>query len=111
MRRRSELRQLERVMSMMRYMPPNVTAGLARSRVRGYRRSPAPPASRTPRVSFMDMNHPRETVDGSTGRNVAVALCAGTRSRLVEATQARFPRSRFLASFCFAGVNECNGDV
>src|SRR5579862_6335870 len=34
-------------------MPPNVTAGLARSRVRGYRRSPAPPANRTPRVSFM----------------------------------------------------------
>src|ERR1700693_3615573 len=70
MRRRSELRQLERVMSMMRYIPPKVTAGLARSRVRGYRRSPAPPASRTPRVSFMDMNHPRETVDGSTGAEV-----------------------------------------
>src|SRR5580700_1060269 len=34
-------------------MPPKVTAGLARSRVRGYRRSPAPPASKTPSVSLM----------------------------------------------------------
>src|SRR5579859_2742538 len=34
-------------------MPPKVTAGLARSRVSGYRRSPAPPASNTPSVSFI----------------------------------------------------------
>src|SRR6478672_545881 len=34
-------------------MPPKVTAGLARSRVSGYKRSPAPPAKRTPRVSFI----------------------------------------------------------
>src|SRR3954471_2950058 len=34
-------------------MPPKVTAGLARSRVSGYRRSPAPPASKTPSVSFI----------------------------------------------------------
>src|SRR6478609_11900574 len=34
-------------------MPPNVTAGLARSRVSGYRRSPAPPASKTPSVFFI----------------------------------------------------------
>src|SRR5580698_7695981 len=52
-RRRSELMQLERVMSMMRYCPAKGTAGFARSRVRGKRRSPAPPASNTPRVSLI----------------------------------------------------------
>src|ERR1700678_2464061 len=45
--------QLERVMSMMRYWPANGTAGLARSRVSGKSRSPAPPASNTPRVSLI----------------------------------------------------------
>src|ERR1035438_4182092 len=45
--------QLERVMSMMRYCPPKGTAGLARSRVRGKSRSPAPPASNTPSVSLI----------------------------------------------------------
>src|SRR5271154_5686758 len=34
-------------------MPPKVTSGLARSRVSGKSRSPAPPASKTPRVSFI----------------------------------------------------------
>jgi len=43
-RRMPELRQLERVKSMIRYLPPNGTAGLARSRVRGHRRLPSPPA-------------------------------------------------------------------
>src|SRR5579863_2313659 len=38
-------------------MPPKVTAGLARSRVSGKRRSPAPPASRTPRVSFISVSN------------------------------------------------------
>src|SRR5579859_4431541 len=54
-RRRSELMQFDRVMSMMRYVPAKGTAGLARSRVRGKRRSPAPPARRTPSVSFIVM--------------------------------------------------------
>src|ERR1700685_3874121 len=45
--------QFDRVISMMRYMPANGTAGLARSRVRGKSRSPAPPASSTPSVSFI----------------------------------------------------------
>ncbi len=36
-------------------VPPKGTAGLARSRVSGKRRSPAPPASRTPSVSFIVM--------------------------------------------------------
>src|SRR6266481_231304 len=39
------LRQLESVKSMMRYMPPNGTAGFARFLVSGYSRSPWPPAS------------------------------------------------------------------
>src|SRR6476620_10086333 len=45
--------QFDRVMSMMRYWPAKGTAGLARSRVSGKRRSPAPPASRTPSVSLI----------------------------------------------------------
>src|ERR1700722_15761184 len=45
--------QFERVISMMRYWPAKGTAGLARSRVRGKSRSPAPPASRTPSVSLI----------------------------------------------------------
>src|SRR6266540_2580678 len=45
MRRRPELMQLLSAKSMMRYGPPKNTAGLARSFVRGYSRSPAPPAS------------------------------------------------------------------
>src|SRR6202035_5723377 len=52
--------QLESVMSMMRYSPPNGTAGLARSRVKGHNRSPCPPASSTPMASFIsDMADPR----------------------------------------------------
>src|SRR2546423_6311642 len=43
--------QLDRVMSMMRYSAPKGTAGLARSRVSGHRRSPCPPARRTPMAS------------------------------------------------------------
>src|SRR5882724_9478490 len=52
-RRKSELMQLESVMSMMRYSPPKGTAGLARSRVSGHRRSPWPPARSTPMASRM----------------------------------------------------------
>src|SRR5262249_27600029 len=42
--RRSLLMQLDNVKSMMRYRPPNGTAGLARSRVNGSNRVPFPPA-------------------------------------------------------------------
>src|SRR5580704_12022819 len=58
-RRRSLFRQLERVRSMMRYTPPKGTAGLARSRVSGQRRSPWPPARSTPiasRIKGIDRN-------------------------------------------------------
>src|SRR2546422_4421922 len=43
MLRNPELMQLLRVKSMIRYLPPKGTAGLARSAVNGWRRSPRPP--------------------------------------------------------------------
>src|SRR5579862_3656035 len=43
-----ELMKLLRTKSMTRYLPPNGTAGLARSRVSGKRRVPLPPASTMP---------------------------------------------------------------
>src|SRR5205085_5722328 len=49
--RSPELMQLLSVKSMMRYGPPKYTAGLARSFVSGYRRSPTPPASTITRIS------------------------------------------------------------
>src|SRR5258708_1280245 len=42
--RNPELMKLLMTKSMIRYRPPNGTAGLARSRVSGYSRSPIPPA-------------------------------------------------------------------
>src|SRR5712692_1416709 len=51
MRRSPELMQLLSAKSMMRYGPPKYTAGLARSFVSGYSRSPAPPASTITRLS------------------------------------------------------------
>src|ERR1035438_3606311 len=50
-RRRPECRQLERVKSMTRYLPPKGTAGFARSAVNGCRRDPLPPARRMVSVS------------------------------------------------------------
>src|SRR5256885_16897497 len=44
MRRTPELAKLERTKSMMRYLPPNGTAGLARSCVSGASLLPSPPA-------------------------------------------------------------------
>src|SRR6202795_1544910 len=43
-----ELMKLLRTKSTIRYLPPKGTAGLARSRVRGKRRVPLPPASTMP---------------------------------------------------------------
>src|ERR1044071_1342190 len=43
-----ELTKLLSTKSMMRYFPPNGTAGLARSLVSGYSRVPFPPASTIP---------------------------------------------------------------
>ena len=52
---RPELTQLESVKSMMRYLPPNGTAGLARTPDRSERRSPSPPARTTASVR---LTHP-----------------------------------------------------
>src|SRR6266540_1972376 len=43
-----ELMKLLRTKSMIRYLPPKGTAGLARSLVSGWRRVPFPPASTIP---------------------------------------------------------------
>src|SRR5437667_7300890 len=52
--------QLESVTSMIRYTPPKGTAGLARSRVSGQRRSPWPPARSTTMASrISDIGCPR----------------------------------------------------
>ena len=48
----SELTQFDSVKSMIRYLPPNGTAGLARSWDRIERRSPSPPARITAIVRF-----------------------------------------------------------
>ena len=48
----SELTQFDSVKSMIRYLPPNGTAGLARSCDRIERRSPSPPARMTAIVRF-----------------------------------------------------------
>src|SRR5438309_2776663 len=55
MRSTPELAKFERTKSMMRYRPPNVTAGLDRSWVRGARRRPSPPARIMARVFPTDM--------------------------------------------------------
>src|SRR6478609_3214454 len=49
-RRRPECRQLVSVKSMIRYLPPKGTPGLARSAVSGWSREPTPPASKNVRV-------------------------------------------------------------
>src|ERR1700719_4007230 len=82
-RRKLELMQFERVMSMMRYSPPKGTAGLARSRVSGHKRSPWPPARRTPMASrISDMDRPPVTVyervdSNSNGKGARKAAKAG----------------------------------
>src|SRR5215210_1409478 len=48
----SELTQFDRVKSMIRYLPPKGTAGLARTDDRIERRSPSPPARMTAIVRF-----------------------------------------------------------
>src|ERR1700722_8611574 len=72
-RRRPECRQLESVKSMMRYLPPKQTAGLARSAVRGCKRAPTPPARRTERV-FSNIKTPV-----CFDRRMAILLLHSTR--------------------------------
>ncbi len=49
---RPELTQFDSVKSMIRYLPPNGTAGLARTDDRIERRSPSPPARMTAMTGF-----------------------------------------------------------
>src|SRR5689334_17675978 len=49
-----ELTQLLRTKSMMRYLPPKITAGLARSSERILNRSPCPPARISARILFTE---------------------------------------------------------
>src|SRR5665811_575019 len=55
----SELTQLLSAKSMIRYLPPNGTAGLARFSERIERRAPSPPARITARVRFMHASSSR----------------------------------------------------
>ena len=48
--RRPELMRFEIAKSISRYWPPNGTAGLARSAVRGMSRLPSPPARMIPKT-------------------------------------------------------------
>src|SRR5580693_3759252 len=52
------LTRLDSAKSTSRYMPPNGTAGLARSAVSGASRLPAPPASTMPRTRLSAISHP-----------------------------------------------------
>src|SRR3972149_256642 len=49
-----ELTKLDRTKSTIRYFPPKGIAGLPRSRVRGWRRSPRPPAKMNPGIRSRD---------------------------------------------------------
>src|SRR5262245_1753709 len=70
-RRSPLLMQLERVKSMMRYSPPNGTAGFARSRVSGSKRVPFPPARMTvttPRMTTLASQTTKDRVQRAEGR-------------------------------------------
>ena len=71
-RRSPELMQLLSVKSMMRYGPPKNTAGLARSLVKGYKRSPAPPASR---MTSASSTTPKTLDQNGSVRNRFDLLC------------------------------------
>src|SRR4029450_5833727 len=64
MRRKPELMQLLSEKSMMRYGPPKYTAGFARSFVKGYSRSPTPPARTITSVFSIRDSHSSEPRNG-----------------------------------------------
>src|SRR3984957_6129510 len=61
-RRIPALTRLDSAKSTSRYMPPNGTAGLARSAVSGASRLPAPPASTMPRTRLSAISHPSRAI-------------------------------------------------
>src|SRR5579863_8918946 len=76
-------------------MPPKGTAGLARSRVSGYRRSPCPPASRHTRVwlgMLMGMDAARKVAE----QHAQAVIPRSGRRR--EISCGPYCRARFLAS-------------
>src|ERR1700752_2459038 len=83
----SELTQLDSVKSMIRYLPPNGTAGLARSWERIERRSPSPPARITAIVRFTvrvrarapGTEHQRRVAIRVAGASATAAARAGRR--------------------------------
>ncbi len=89
-------------MSIIRYVPAKGTAGLARSRVRGKRRSPAPPARSTPSVSFIVMvsqisrNRPGNSNPPASDCSVQhQALSRAAQASLQAAGQNRTAHHRF----------------
>src|SRR5215469_16309829 len=82
-------------------MPPKVTAGLARSRVRGYSLSPAPPANRTPRVSFM---RSLQTPPPNLTRRVSGWLDGG-KKQLMVAQSIRVAGEHRRGHFVYASEN------
>ena len=74
----SELTQFDSVKSMIRYLPPNGTAGLARTEDRIERRSPSPPARITAIVRFTCPMLARATARSAT---IASAVVRRPRRR------------------------------
>src|SRR5580658_14521 len=62
-----ELMKLLRTKSMIRYLPPKGTAGLARSFVNGNNLVPLPPASTMPRTRIRIDSQPRLIFSGNCG--------------------------------------------
>src|SRR5262245_11945940 len=102
-RRSPLLRQLDRVKSMIRYSPPNGTAGLARSRVRGSRRVPLPPASTSVRTSFMRPGFP--------GRGRAPACMMAARGRPFKVSPVRRFGVRWTAALALSHAPAMNTEA
>ena len=78
----SELTQFDSEKSMIRYLPPNGTAGLARTEDRIERRSPSPPARISAIVRFTRAPSCSRPLGAnrSTGRAIPItALAVGQR--------------------------------
>src|ERR1700676_1023054 len=94
--------QLESVMSMMRYSPPNGTAGFARSRVSGHNRSPCPPASSTPMASFIsDMADPR---NAWRSRGTFYQQNRSKTQHLPGQAVGQFPVTRIIGSWLYSCI-------
>ena len=77
MRRMPELTQFDSVKSMMRNLPPNGTAGLARQSVSARSRSPRPPASTIARVWRVSWEMWRVAPSSRSARSASAASAGG----------------------------------